>query len=405
MATNNQNSNNTQKRGPGRPPGSKNKSKSSGNSGGSSSKKSQVSAEEARLNKIREMQEQFDHDRRNVDVIWSITLFALGLFLFFTVVMDTTGAFGSKVHDICMGLFGIMAYVLPFFVLVFAVLLLGRRMQHIGGRTIFFTILIFINMCILNSYRFIDAAMPLFGFSDMAQYYVDGVNGLGGGAVGMELGSIIVKLFGMPGLLIIACAVILISVFLVANTPISRFFDRQFNKHEQKKIFREMEEAEVAKVQMAVARTATPGADPETGVVEGGAVASEAASEPSVAATARSLWRSILNGISKTDEEPDTVPAQKDQYAALRQGKDQKPLVEPLEAPKHRINNLTDESAIDYTMVMGRDTLFDEPSGAPGPAKTDRNQGDRPVVRDISFEGVDDADFGYRGRTAAALRF
>ena len=82
----------------------------------------------------------------------------------------------------------------------------------------------------------------------------------------MELGSILVKLFGMPGLLIIASTVTLISIFLVANTPISRFFDNQFRKHEQKQIFKEMAAAETAKVQMAVASTATPGADPETGI-------------------------------------------------------------------------------------------------------------------------------------------
>ena len=146
MAANNQNSNNTQKkRGPGRPPGSKNKSKSS--SGSKSSQKQAVSAEEARLEKIREMQAQYDHERRNLDVIWSITLFALGLFLFFTVVMDSTGAFGSTVHDICLGLFGSMAYVLPFFILIFAVLLLARKMQHVGGRTAIFSILIF--FCLL----------------------------------------------------------------------------------------------------------------------------------------------------------------------------------------------------------------------------------------------------------------
>ncbi len=404
MATNNQN-NNTQKRGPGRPPGSKNKPKTSGSSSGntgsrsSSQKTVQAAAEEAKLKKIRAMQEQYDHDRRNVDIIWSITLFALSLFLFFTVVMDSTGSFGSKVHDFCMGLFGIMAYVLPFFVLIFAILLLGRKMQHIGGRTIFFTVLIFINMCMLNSYRFIDEALPLFGFSDIAQYYVDGVNGLGGGAIGMEFGSIIVKFFGMPGLLIIASAVLLISVFLVANTPISRFFDNMFRKHEQNKIFKEMQEAETAKVQMTVARTATPGADPQTGIVEGGV--EPEIKESVLAGSAKSIWKSILNGISKVDEEPQSVPTQQDQYAALRNSEPKiSERIEPLEAPAHRINNLTDESEIEYTKVFGKDTFFNRISRRfTGPLKqADTDSGERPVSRDISFEGVDDGDYGYPGR-------
>ena len=403
MATNNQN-NNTQKRGPGRPPGSKNKPKTTGSSkvkgtgSRSSSQKSvQAASEEARLNKIRAMQEQFEHDQRNVDVIWSITLFAIGLFLFFTVVMDSTGSFGGKVHDICMGLFGIMAYVLPFFVLIFAVLLIGRKMQHIGGRTILFTILIFINMCMLNSYRFIDPNMPLFGISDIAQYYADGVNGQGGGAVGMWLGSIIVKLFGMPGLLIISSAVILISVFLVANTPISRFFDNMFKKQEQKKIIREIEEAETAKVQMAVSRTATPGADPETGVVDGGIESQP--KESAVAGTAKSIWKSILSGITRQEEEPDPVPTQKDQLEALvRNEPVVTEMVAPLEAPAHRINNLTDENEIEYTKVFGKDTFFDRISRRlTGPLKP-AGPDDRPVTKDISFEDVDNGDYGYPGR-------
>ena len=110
--------NNTTKRGPGRPPGSKNK-KSTSSSGKSSQTAASANPDQMKIDKIRAMQEQYDRDRRNVDVIWSITLFALGLFLLFTVVMNSTGTFGSKVHDICMGLFGIMAYVLPFFILIF----------------------------------------------------------------------------------------------------------------------------------------------------------------------------------------------------------------------------------------------------------------------------------------------
>ena len=105
---------NTQgKRGPGRPPGSKNKSK-----------EKLPAPPLTNSEKVEQMQARYDRDRRNVDIIWSITLFAIGIFLFFTVVMDTTGAFGMAVHDVCMGLFGLMAYVLPFLVILFALLLM-----------------------------------------------------------------------------------------------------------------------------------------------------------------------------------------------------------------------------------------------------------------------------------------
>ena len=144
----------TKKRGPGRPPGSKNKPKNSGSSSSkksSSTRKAAVTPDDIRQERIARMQAQYDRDRRNVDVIWSITLFAVGLFLFFTVVMDTTGSFGRRIHDICLGLFGIMAYVLPFMVIIFGILLLARKMQHISGRTIVFSILIFLLFRMYNS--------------------------------------------------------------------------------------------------------------------------------------------------------------------------------------------------------------------------------------------------------------
>ena len=295
---------NTQaKRGPGRPPGSKNKAKD---------KKPAPPVTNAE--KIEQMQARYDRDRRNLDVIWSITLFALGVFLFFTVVMDTTGAFGMAVHDVCMGLFGLMAYVLPFLFILFALLLMTRKLQHAGGRTIFFLFLIFINLCILNSYRFIDEKSLEFGFADIAEYYVKAVKGDMGGAVGMELGTLLVKFFGKPGLLIIALALIVISLFLVANTPISRFFEDWGKKREAKRIMREMEEAELDRVQRTVAAAATPGADPLTGVVKG---ARAADMQDTIVlpdeGEKKSFWKSILNGIMKSDE-PVPVPAQTRHY-------------------------------------------------------------------------------------------
>ena len=216
------------KRGPGRPPGSKNKPKTN------------HSAAPSRNEQIDEMQRKFDRDRRNVDVIWSITLVAIGLFLFFTVVMDTTGSFGMYIHDFCLGLFGMMAYALPFLVFIFAILLLAGKLQHIGWRTILFSFLIFINLCILNSYRFLDENNIRIGFGDIADQYRNAVSGIEGGVFGMELGGILVKLFGKPGLIIIASTVLLISVFLVANTPISRFVEKSIKNRERKKILSEM---------------------------------------------------------------------------------------------------------------------------------------------------------------------
>ena len=412
MADNKQN--NTAKRGPGRPPGSKNKKKTS-SSGAKNGSQTAASAapDQAKYDKIKAMQEQYDRDRRNIDIIWSITLCALGLFLLFTVVMNTTGSFGTKVHDICMGLFGVMAYVLPFFIIVYALLLITRKMQHISGRTVIFSLLIFLNLCILNSYRFIDEKALGFGFIEMVQYYLDGISGKGGGTIGMEIGSILVKFFGKPGLLIIASAILLISIFLVANTPISRFFDNQLKKHERNRIFKELEEAETAKIQMAVASTATPGADPVTGIVPGGA--EPEIKEPALSGSVRSIWKSIVNGIMK-EEEPDGVPSQKDQYEALRRRGEtvskeagHNGIVEPIAPMNPMVEDYphNEEDEIEYTKIFGRDTFFGQVArkitGAFSMNKDENNAG-RKVTEDsrMHYDDVDYLDFGYPGRRTSS---
>lgn len=296
------------RRGPGRPPGSKNKKTST-------NKSTSVSRTPTKEERVAEMQEKMDREKRTVDIIWGITMVAFGVFLFFTVVMDSTGAFGEKIHDVCLGLFGVMAYALPFLIAIWGVLLFLQKIQHMNGRTAVFSILFFVNICILNSYRFIDEKNLSFGFADLGSYYRHGVEGEMGGAIGMELGSIMVKLFGKPGLIIIAVALMLISVVLVANTPISRFFEKMSKKRENKRIMRELEEAEKDKVQMAVAMTARPSSHIEPVYQEPRSYDMQDTFVIKGNKEKKSFWKSIFSGISKDDDienigEPYTKPIQ-----------------------------------------------------------------------------------------------
>ena len=134
-----------------------------------------------------------------------------------------------------------MAYFLPFFVFLIAALLLLGKLRHIGTGTAIFSLLIYINMCVLNSSRFIDTEELRYGFRDIADFYRTGVEGYMGGAVGMEIGSLLVKFFGKPGLIIIALAVMIISIFMVANSPISRLAGKIGRKREENRILKELE--------------------------------------------------------------------------------------------------------------------------------------------------------------------
>ena len=109
----------------------------------------------------------------------------------------------------------------------------------------------------------------------------------------MELGSILAKLFGMPGLIIISLAVLLISIFLVANSPISRFADGFSRRAEQRRMMRELEADELPKAAVPPAVQTIPDAAPR-----------------------KSIWKSIISGITRDDDDQPPHPRNADIQAA-----------------------------------------------------------------------------------------
>lgn len=189
---------------------------------------------------IRELQEQRKRDYRILDKIWGIIFLAVGIFLVITTQLNTTGTFGNAIHSLVFGLFGLMAYALPYYFIALALCLFLRKMQHINGRTTFFSFLIFVMLCILNSYRYLDETNIQLSISAIGDFFDGGIQLRNGGVFGMWLGRLIVKLLGKPGLIIFAVAVIAISVLLVADTPISKYLGKKREQREEKTILREM---------------------------------------------------------------------------------------------------------------------------------------------------------------------
>lgn len=189
---------------------------------------------------IRELQEQRKRDYRILDKIWGIIFLAVGIFLVITTQLNTTGTFGNAIHSLVFGLFGLMAYALPYYFIALALSLFLRKMQHINGRTTFFSFLIFVMLCILNSYRYLDETNIQLSISAIGDFFDGGIQLRNGGVFGMWLGGLIVKLLGKPGLIIFAMAVIAISVLLVADTPISKYLGKKREQREEKTILREM---------------------------------------------------------------------------------------------------------------------------------------------------------------------
>lgn len=197
----------------GRPPGSKNKS---------TSKKEPAKIEAG---------------SRLKDEIWAIVILALGTFLVVSLQTEAAGQFGHIISKLLKGSFGIIAYVLPYYLILYGLLLFAKRTAHISGRSVIFLFLIFLMLTLINSARYLGAdAGYSFSFQFIGQMFQFGTELKSGGAFGMTAGYLLVKVIGMTGLYILSIVVILISIMLVINTPVSQFFDSMKAKRQAKKL-------------------------------------------------------------------------------------------------------------------------------------------------------------------------
>lgn len=207
----------TKKKKPGRPPGSKNKVK-----------------EEAQIKKAKVS--------RLKDEIWAIILFAVGTFLFVSLQTQAAGQFGSAISYLLKGCFGIVAYVLPYYLILYGILLFAKRTAHISSRSIIFLFIIFLVITIMNSTRFLGESNYSFSLQFIGQMFKLGSELETGGAFGMVVGLLLIKTIGMTGLYIFSIVMIIISLMLVINTPVSQFLDNLKAKRELKKLEKEIED-------------------------------------------------------------------------------------------------------------------------------------------------------------------
>ncbi len=176
--------------------------------------------------------------------VMSVILIAAGVFLAVSVMTSATGQFGAVLSYVLKGLFGIGAYILPFYIILYALLVLMKKMARINGRSIFFLILMYIDMVTVNSVRFSELTEQSFSLEFIKQMYRTGVELKSAGAVGMTVDWAAERAIGSVGLLIVCAAVFIVSLMLLINTPISSFFDARREKKYQNALAREAQREE-----------------------------------------------------------------------------------------------------------------------------------------------------------------
>lgn len=222
------------KRGPGRPPGSKNKNKTS--------KTNTSKAKE----KAQEIQAKKKADKRVIDEIWAIIAIAIGAFLAVATFTQGSGKVGEAIGLALKGVFGLMGYVLPFYLIIFGVLLFARKTSHFSIQTIIYLFVILLMLATMNSIRFVDQDKLELSWQIMQGFYASGVKLTSGGFLGMILATLLVKGFGAAGCWIFTLVLTFICLLLLINTPVSRFFEKISDKVEERKLIKEHAHLDIA---------------------------------------------------------------------------------------------------------------------------------------------------------------
>ena len=164
-------------------------------------------------------------DHRIRDESIAIIVIAVGIFLVIALQTSAAGELGRGLSEFFKGCFGFAAYFLPYYFILYGVLLFAKKTIGTGVKSVILLIIIFLTLSLINSARFLDPKALRYGLGDIAFHYSNGIVLDDGGAFGMTAGGLIVQLIGIPGLYIMSIVIIVICLLLVMNTPVSRFLE------------------------------------------------------------------------------------------------------------------------------------------------------------------------------------
>jgi S-DNA-T family DNA segregation ATPase FtsK/SpoIIIE len=203
--------------------------------------------------------------------IAAIILLAVALFLMFALFVSAAGAFGVYVSAFFKGVFGPMAYALPFFLLLFSILLFAKSHVARSVRTIVLSVIIFFLLILVISGFMLKAGVDPFEEMTFGKIYSAGAKGKGAGLIGTYLGGLLIAAIGRSGLLIFSIALFIVAVLLLARTTLSQHMRVLAEKREAMRDKREARlqeqealeaQAEKLRMQQIAAAERTQGGNP-----------------------------------------------------------------------------------------------------------------------------------------------
>lgn len=160
---------------------------------------------------IRSLKSQFTNE------VYGIFTIALGLVLLVSIQGTSTGRIGSLIKVFLRGLFSTSAFILPYLTILCGVFIFINKSLVRENKTILFYILIFLSFTIyksLNSIRLIQAINYSSRMDWTKQIFQLGIEGVGGGLIGVSITSLLVNLFGVIASYIIVSTLVIIMLIL-----------------------------------------------------------------------------------------------------------------------------------------------------------------------------------------------
>ncbi|MGN0702230.1 MAG: DNA translocase FtsK [Lentihominibacter sp.] len=296
------------KRGPGRPPGSKKKNGS----------RSSISREGQR--NVRKQEMRIEAKAQLKDEILGIVLMALGVFLIIALQTHAAGIAGEGISRVLKGMFGFVAFFMPYYFIIYGLLLFLKKTIHIGIKSAVYLVIIYLAIDLVNAGRFMEPIANGGSWGGFGESFANGTALTGGGVFGMGIGSIIVNLTGIPGLYIFSFVVIFVFLLLLVNTPVSRFFE-SIKMRKQRRVLEREERAKERQRLQAQADKSVRDASPD--------------SSPTMSESQRKIMGYMSENISEPSTESQVNPKKTERNSKARKleikgtGKNDNAAVEP----------------------------------------------------------------------------
>ena len=178
------------------------------------------------------------------DEITAVIIIAIGLFLIISMFTSTTGAVGAAVKSFFAGLLGWASYILPFFLLIYGILVFAQKTSLVtaGSITAIIILLVLLTCFVANLKSPLKEAVKYDFSYSIKEIYAMGTDS--GGIVGVFAGGFIKNLIGEMGLYLVCAAGVIIALLLILNTPLSTLFDNFRIKRKAHKLAKEAAMAE-----------------------------------------------------------------------------------------------------------------------------------------------------------------